>query len=57
MQMQQLLAVMEDFVLDIRDQSEYHHISFLNDDMLLFGFVLDILFPEVNFQIWTRFQI
>ena len=51
MQMQQLLAVMEDFVLDIRDQSEHPHISFLNNDLLLFGFVLDILFPEVNFQI------
>ena len=56
MQMQQLVELMEDFVLDIREKSEYHHISFLNNDLQLFGFVLDILIPEVHFQIWIQFQ-
>ena len=56
MEMQQFLDLMEDFVFDIGEKSEHDHISFLNDDQQLFGFVLDVLFPEVHFQIWMQFQ-
>lgn len=49
-QKQQLYSTMEEFVMDLRVDPHQPHIQFLDNDALLFGFVLDILLPEVCFS-------
>ena len=41
---------MEDFIRGIREKSELHNLLFLNNELLLFGFVVYILLPVVYFQ-------
>ena len=49
MQKQKLLTLVNDFVLRIVNDPNQCHIGFLNNDDHCFGFVMDILIPEVEF--------
>ena len=47
-QMHELSTAVEEFVLNIRSDNECEHLSFLDNDVMSFGFALDILVPDVS---------
>ena len=47
-QRQQLLNMVFDFVLDVVNDAQHQHISFLDNEDQCVGFALDVLIPEVQ---------
>ena len=47
-QRQQLLNIVFDFVLDVVNNTQHQHPSFLDNEDHCFGFAMDVLIPEVQ---------
>ena len=63
-QLQRIVFKLEDFVLEVRADPQHQTLPFLDSDMQVFGFVMDILLPKVciymyvfDFLILTKFFV
>ena len=54
MQKQQLFSIVSDFVLEIVNDAQHQHLSFLDNDDQCFAFVMDVLIPEVQLYVTSN---